>query len=371
MTSARMSFSLHDSEPKARASTQMTADVVSIEKVLNSRCSSSLETGSKKRHWGTLTSQRSPENVINQILRCCDIPRFSNGKLLHWIQDGDLYLGFEKSKNHHEERLLHVESGMQQEAVYLACAALGVGTCIKNQGINGTGYEDKIATSRPLVMEMGDPYESGKFTTKASRPEKPFKRGKNLREPARDGDVECLPQLEHIASFRKSGSSATETDISQLLWAAKGRTPHYIRLHVWNAMYGLTIPTWTGGQNHTSVYLMKDKRLFCYVNWTKNLFWISRIVLRTGLTLGDPTHDIRFVRNVKIQAEIDVPGRAIILCQNEKTGRALWEVGYMLENMLLQAKSLGISFTSKILKQDDIKRLESNIISNAVAALFL
>ena len=37
---------------------------------------------------------------------------------------------------------------------------------------------------------------------------------------------------------------ADKTKISQLLWAARGRTPHYVKSHPW----GLTIPTWGGVQ---------------------------------------------------------------------------------------------------------------------------
>ena len=156
---------------------KMNRDVISIEKVLNSRCSSQFDAGSKKSHWGTFLDRRPPKKIINRALRCCNIPRFSNGKLVHWFKNGYLFLGFEKPKDPHTGRVLHIESGMQQEAVYLACAAQGVGTCIHNQGINGTEYREKIATSRHLIMEMIDPYEAGKFTTKAPGPEKPFRAG--------------------------------------------------------------------------------------------------------------------------------------------------------------------------------------------------
>jgi hypothetical protein len=224
----------------------MTRDIVSIEKVLNSRCSSDFDSGAKNSHWGTFITMLPSKRSISRVLHCCNIPRFSNGKLLHWFKNDYLFLGFEKPKDPYSERLLHIESGMQHEAVYLACAAQGVGTCIHNQGINGTEYGEKIATARHLIMEIADPYDSGKFTTRAPGPEKPFISGKNLTEPLRDGDIECLSQLENLATSKKSGSSATEKDISQLLWAAKGRTPHHIHKHVWNKVWGLTIPTWGG-----------------------------------------------------------------------------------------------------------------------------
>jgi len=350
----------------------MTKDIVSIEKVLNSRCSSGFDFENKNSHWGTFINRSPSKKILNCILRCCNVPRFSGGKLLHWFKDEYLFLGFEKSNDSYTERLLHIESGMQHEAVHLACAAQGVGTCIKNQGINGTEYGEKIATARHLIMEMADPYESGKLTTKALGPEKPFKPGKNLSEPLRDSDVECLPQLERLTSFNKSGSSATKRDISQLLWAAKGRTPHYILKYEWNKMCGLTIPTWGGGQDYTSVYLLKDGKLFRYINWTKKFSLVNR-AFRTYAkwTRGNPTHDIHFIRNVNILAQLDGADTAIILSRNEKTNRAIWEVGYMLENMLLQTKSLGISYKSKVFTNDEIKKLERNGISEAVAALLL
>ncbi len=43
----------------------------------------------------------------------------------------------------------------------------------------------------------------------------------------------------------------------------------------------------------------------------------------------------------------------------------------MLENMLLQTKSLGISYESKVFTNDEIKKLERKGISEAVAALFI
>lgn len=348
----------------------MTKDIISIEKVLNSRCSSQIDTGPTKSHWGTLVNQSPPKENIDNTIRCLKIPRLSNGKLVHWFREGYLFLGFEKSKDPYTERALHIESGMQHEAVYLACTSQGVGTCIHNQGINGTEYGEKIATASYLIMEMADPYESGKFTTKPPGPEKPFRAGKNLSESLRDRNVECLPQLEHLTSFNKSGSSATKRDISQLLWAAKGRTPHLIRKHVWNLQWGLTIPTWGGGQDYTSVYLVEEDKLFRYTNWTEKFSLLNRLCReKFKWTRGDPTHDIDFVRKVNIRAQLDGANTAIILCRNEKTSRALWEVGYMLENMVLQTKSLGISYKSKVFTKGETGKLKRNGTSEAVAAL--
>jgi L-rhamnose mutarotase len=346
-------------------------DIVSIEKVLNSRCSSSFDNCRTTSHWATFIDQPPPQKTIDLILNCCNsIPRFSSGKLLHWFKDGKLFLGFEKPDDPYTERLLHIESGMQHEAVYLACAALGVGTCILNQGINGTEYGEKIATTSHLIMQILDPYDSGKFTTKAPGPKKPFKSGKNLSEPLRDSDVECLPQLNNLTSSNKSCSSATKKDISQLLWAAKGRTPHYIRKHAWKMMWGLTIPTWAGVQTYTIVYLAKDNKLFRYLNWTKKFSVINRM-FRTYVkwTRGNPTHDLHFARDMHISTQLNGSDTSLILCQNEKSKRAIWEVGYMLENILLQSKSLDISYETKLFTNEEILQMNEQGVTNAFAAI--
>jgi hypothetical protein len=348
----------------------MAKGIVSVEKVLNSRCSS--DSGHTKGHFGTFTGKHPSDTVIDRVLSCLDTPRFSDDKLLHSFENGYLLLGFENSKDPDTQRLLHVESGMQHEAVYLACAAEGIGTCIHNQGINGTQNGEKTSTAKHLIMEITDPYESGKFTTKPPGPQKPLVTGKGLIEPLRDGNVECLPELSKLATFKNSGSSATEKDVSQLLWAARGRTPHYISIDHWKLMCGLTIPTWGGVQDYTSVYLVKDKKLCIYVNWTKEFSLMNRLFReKLGWTRGNPTHDIRFVRNVDITSQMSGHDQAIFLCQNEQTGRALWEVGYMLENMFLQAKSLGVSYESKIFSADETSLLGKMEIANAVAAFFI
>jgi hypothetical protein len=348
----------------------MMKDIVSIEKVLNSRCSSEL--GPNKSHFGTLINKLPPETVMSQIVDCLKIPTFSEGKLLHWFENGYLFLGFQNSGNPSTQRLHHIESGMQHEAVQLACAAEGVGTCIHNQGINGTKNGERTLTSKHLILEMEEAYDSGKLATKAPGPQKPYVLGKNLNAPVRDGNIECLAELSRLVSFKKSGSSATERDTSQLLWAARGRTPHCIQIQKWSFMWGLTIPTWGGAQNLASVYLLKDGKLHRYINWTKDFSFMNRLFReKLRWTRGNPTHDIRFVRNVQIDSQMDGHEQVILLCQNEHTGRALWEVGYMLENIFLQARSLGISYESKIFAKNETSQLNELGVPGVVASVFI
>lgn len=329
--------------------------VASIEKTLNSRCSSGVETGSEKRHWGTFSNTPLPDSKINDLFAYCYVPQMSGMRLLHWRLDERLYVGFEKTKDPYAERLLNVESGMQQQAIYLACAAIGLGVCILNQGINGTAYGEKLATASFLIREMSPPYEAEIFTT--AIPGNHFVNGKNLPPPKRDGKLESLPELQRLTHYVENGLVASDSDISQLLWAAKGRTPHYIRLHEVRT-WGLTIPTWGGGQDYTSVYLLKDGKSYRYINLTG--VFLSR----------KPTHDIIPVGSMNLSTEANFR-TAIVLCQNEKTGRALWEVGYMLENIFFQARSLGISFHNNNLSTEEISKLANAGLPNAVAAVQL
>jgi hypothetical protein len=349
----------------------MTKDTISAEKVLNSRCSSE-DLGPMKSHFGTFTNKRPQQATIDHILNCLNIPRFSSGKLLSWFKDGHLVLGFQNSEDQYLQRLLHVESGMQHQAVSLAATAQGIGSCIVNQGIDGTPDKEKTATAQFVLMEMVDPYETGKYTTAAPGPGKPLIHGENLTDPLRDGYSECLEDLPNLAASKKSGPSAKEKDISQLLWAARGRTPHGIKTRKWKLMWGLTIPTWGGVQDYASVYLLRDEKLYKYINWTKSFSLMNRLFReKFKWTRGNPTHDIRFVRNLELSSHMSGHEEAIFLCQNEQTGRSIWEVGYMLENIFLQAKSLGISYESRIFSAAESSELNALGAPNVVASVFM
>jgi len=126
------------------------------------------------------------------------------------------------------------------------------------------------------------------------------------------------------------------------------------------------------GQEHTKVFLMKNGKLFRYINWTKRFSVLNNLFINYAkLTRGNPSHDIHFIKTMNIRDEINGVDTAIILSQNENTNRTLWEVGYMLENMFLQAKSLNISYASKIFNYNEIKKIENEGIRGAVAALLL
>ena len=215
-------------------------------------------------------------------------------------------------------------------------------------------------------MEKTASYGKKSFTTAIPGPEKLLKKSRNLPVPRRDGDVECLPALEQL-NLCQDGHCAEETDVSQLLWAARGRTPHYIKSHPW----GLTIPTWGGHQNYTSVYFIKEEKLYRYINWTLSRYINWKAVVFPWWIAGNPTHDIKFVKRLKTPLDSYMINTGIILARNEKTNRALWEIGYMLENLLLQAKGLRIAYKSEVFKDKELKEIKKDEGFEPIAALIL
>jgi len=123
----------------------------------------------------------------------------------------------------------------------------------------------------------------------------------------------------------------------------------------------MTIPTSRGGQNITCMYVIKDNMVLRYVN---------RIRFR-------PTHSLRLMNklNDKISNQLlELFPRYncfIILSKNENSGRALWEVGYQMLNLILQAKAINIAFKSIFLNDDQKIALKDIKIKNPVAIFLL
>jgi hypothetical protein len=134
-----------------------------------------------------------------------------------------------------------------------------------------------------------------------------------------------------------NGNIATQESISQLLWAARGRTPHLYKSKPW----GMTIPTWGGDQYISSVYLVSRNSLSKYINWNKNR----------------PAHELLECHKINnnLFQELLRPFSAnqglIVLGRNENYARAFWEIGYQLLNLLLQAKALEIYYQAFLLNE--------------------
>ena len=223
-----------------------------------------------------------------------------------------------------------------------------------NQGRDGTVISPaQIETTKIKLGPMKPGYEGSYWTSKVPGEPSPWMSG-NLADPDRKGNMPFLSILPELRLQRKTSHSASQDSLSQLLWAARGRTPHYYLARPW----GLTIPTWGGRQDISSVYVIKNAKSFSYVNWMDDR----------------PTHMLSDLGEMKVRlfgnngnGHQDKYG-LIIIGINENTNRALWEVGYQLFNILAQAHSLVISYDTHFLDQSQQRQIEQSGIKNPVIA---
>lgn len=243
---------------------------------------------------------------------------------------------------------------MQQQAAHLACAALGLGTCIYgSMGANGTKLNEKELGIVQMDLEgMKPSYGESYWSSSVPGPEKPWKSG-NLPDPDREGKVSLFPGIYSLKTSRTGTEKPSWKVVSQLLWAARGRTPHLVLSKPW----GLTIPTWLAMQGFSSVYLADEAGTHLYINWDKEV----------------PTHSVskRNDHGAEKYGKIlgvKSPAYLVILGVNERYARALWEVGYSLENLLVQATSMDISYTARLLNNEERESISALGISNPIAA---
>ncbi|MBZ5688633.1 MAG: hypothetical protein LAP86_26760 [Acidobacteriia bacterium] len=311
---------------------------VSVERALNSRCSSDYDNDPEIFHWGMFdTSARLSSNQVDRIVRLAERCRLSErGTRVETDQEA-LTFSADAAELEHAREARMIESGMQQQAVCLVCAALGAALVFDSQGPDGTYLSNQhfVATKMRLGA-MKPSYGKSFWSTAAPENERPWLTG-NLPDPKRDSQAPLLMAIEDFQPNRKDGARATLSDVSQLLWAARGRTPHLYKSNPW----GLTIPTWQGLQNISSVHVAASSKLYQYVNW-KN---------------GRPTHRIEAEATAM---EVDhlqhlAPGTDcfLVLTTDEAHTRALWEVGYQLLNIILQARALGLSYRTQVLSEKD------------------
>ena len=101
----------------------------------------------------------------------------------------------------------------------------------------------------------------------------------------------------------------------------------------------MTIPTWAGEQHISSLYLISDQKLFRYVNLHRNR----------------PTHSLEAVGEIDIDLHNELvklfplSNCFIVLGKNETFARALWEIGYQLLNLLVQAHALDAAYQAALL----------------------
>jgi len=319
---------------------------ISVETALNSRCAGDADGDQARYHWGLYDVDADiPPEVFNALGRGVQIPRFTYYPLDVNLEDIPVVFAMSAEAAGWDRKRLHVESGMQQQAFHLVCAAFGVGTCVLNMGIEGKQLsESQWGTVRMDLHAMRPSYGDSFWTVEAPDD---WVCDHGLPAPNRAGRMPLQKAFEEIGTDA-GGRGAELQDLSQLLWAARGRTPHLAMGRRW----GMTIPTWGGGQSIASLYAVTGEGAFRYIN--------SRDERATHAL--DPTGR---------PCDLLEPGEyaRVIMGINEGTGRACWEVGYMMENLLLQSASLGIRYAAELLDEDASLAYEAGGIVSPLAML--
>jgi len=341
---------------RSEATLPIQGPAVSIETALNSRCTSDDDDNPKFFHWGMFDQgKKLTKEQIEKVIALARIPRFTDkttrisheGSILTFVVDGG-----QKGFIHDS---LMIESGMQHQATGLICAALGVGYVFRNLGVDGTLMAGGELGTVKFRLDPIKPSYGGSFWTN-DPPEDPPDGRNILPNPSRRGTKPLLSALQELKTEVGDGKKTTLENLSQLLWAARGRTPHYYK----SVPYGLTIPTWGGEQGISEVHVIKDRKLATYVNLRKNR-WTHAL---------DPVSDLNDDLNRKLLESFSPFNCFIVLARIDMHTRSLWEVGYQLFNLMLQAYSLGLSYKAVPL---DVKKKEIFIATGIKnpAALFL
>jgi hypothetical protein len=166
-----------------------------------------------------------------------------------------------------------------------------------------------------------------------------------------------LQVLKNLEIRQKGASKADLPELGQLLWAAKGRTPHLYKSKPW----AMTVPFWTDRVETTSVYLIRNRRLYRYVNWDSD----------------HPTHSIAEIRTLSetefagMAKEFSGADRFIVLGRNDDHGRAFWEIGYELLNLLVQAKSAEVDYSAQLLDDAQSRQMTQLGMRNPLALVAL
>ena len=327
---------------------------VSVELALNSRCTSDSDGNQRYVHWGMFEQGKtiSPEQ-LNQVVMSSTVPRFTTERTTISSEGRRLTFSIDSRVSGMVKEWLMVENGMQQQAVCLVCAALGVGMVFRNLGVDGqVRSPSDWGTIRMDLDAMKPSYDGSFWTGSAPAERKPWLTG-NLPDPHRDGNRPLLQVLKGLEHSHEGSKKADLPELGQLLWAAKGRTPHLYKSKPW----ALTVPFWTDRVETTSVYLIWNQRVFRYVNWDSNR----------------PTHSIAEIRTLSekesegMATEFSGRDRFIVLGRNDDHGRAFWEIGYEVMNILAQAKSAELEYSSHLLNDTQSRQVTQLGIRNPLA----
>jgi hypothetical protein len=329
---------------------------ISVETALNSRCTSDRDDNPKVFHWGIFDKGRTlSQGQMERIQSFIKVPRFTDGQLKIKPERRRFVFLIDGGATGYRGDWMVVESGMQQQALGLVCAALGVGNVFSVLGAAKASYAAGGQAQIGMMVDAMKPSYGGRYwSEEAPAGPSPWKEG-NLPAPSRRGDNALLTVLQGLQAKNGEGRKASREDLGQLLWAARGRTPHFYK----SAPWGLTIPTNRGEQTNTTVSVIADGRVSKYVNWQD----------------GRPTHSLEGSGSadagvMKALAYRFGSGRSyVVLSRNATSAVALWEIGYQLLNLMAQASALGLIYEAVLL--EDAKLLSGTSIKDPVALFIL
>jgi len=331
---------------------------IAVETALNSRCTSDYDDDPRNFHWGMFDKNKKlTPDQIQQVLSMAKIPRFTNGAIEIKSETNTMTFLIDSRLSALQRDGALVESGMQHQAVGLVCAALGIGYVFSSLGVEGKAISaDQFATVRIQLGAMQPSYNGAYWSTAAPAEIKPWKSG-TLPDPVRQGNKPLIAALARLKTHTDAGKNPSLDDLGQLLWAARGRTPHYHLSSPW----GMTIPTYHGDEGISEVFVISDGKVSKYINWKNNR----------------PTHSLEVVGEFRddagyLPAHQQKSGNSIIvLNRNLSEGRAYWEIGYQLLNLMLQAQSLELHYAALLLEEHQKIPFQAAGIKDPVAAISL
>lgn len=326
---------------------------VSVEKALNSRCSSDTDNDQFVFHWGLfdLSKKLSSEQIdfIIKTAMSCQ-PLIGENSLT--ASKNILTFQFNNNIPKDSHDYIMIKNGMLQQAVCLICSALGVAMVHHNLGKDGTLLsKNNFGTVKMILGAMKQSYNNSFWSSSKSMQTTSWIKG-NLPDPIRDSKSKLFSVLTSIKNSNINNNKTDLNTISQLLWAARGSTPHAVK----SKSSGLTIPTWAGKDAISNIFLMSHLKLYRYNNKKR----------------GRPCHSIKEIKQFKSHIydeflKIFNPYNCfIVLCTKDKYSRSLWEIGYQFLNILLQAKSLNLHYKSFLLNKSQKKYFSKLHLTNAV-----
>ncbi len=327
-----------------------------LELALNSRCTCDYDGHQELFHWGLFDEERTltAEQVGLAVARL-RIPRFLDRPLPVRSNGRRVTFAVDRRTSDELRDWLMIESGMQQQAMCLLCSARGVGMVFHNLGTDGRPVSaTEHGTVQMELDAMKPSYGSSYWTDDMPMTGRPWVPG-GLPNPDRRGTLPLTATLVEAETHHQGKAPITGEGLGQVLWAARGRTPHLYKSRHW----GLTIPTWGGKQDVTRVHLLAERTAHVYLNWAD----------------GSPTHTLSPVLEFHAKVADGIrrvlqPAEKIIVIERVRTeAYALWETGGQLLNMILQAHNLNLTYRAVLLNAEQRAIFRQVGIEHAAAAI--